>query len=128
MRETIDSRDLCKRVFELDESIRFAALADRYGKPSVMKYKKGSVPLLSKEEAMLSIIQSTVRMGSIKSMIGKLGKLVYASAVYEKVIRATIPLNDGSYLLMSFEADANHESIILKKIMPFLQKHGLTGR
>lgn len=59
----------------------------------------------------------------------KLGKTVYATATYQRVKRATISLfNEGqkydSYLMVSFEKEANIESIINDKILPLLSKIG----
>jgi hypothetical protein len=39
----------------------------------------------------------------------------------EKVKRATIPMGDGGILMMSFDVEADHEAIILSKILPMLK-------
>jgi hypothetical protein len=57
----------------------------------------------------------------------KLGRTVYATAVYEKVKRGTISMYDEkgkaeALLMVSFEKEADHDAIIRKKIMPFLRK------
>lgn len=54
-------------------------------------------------------------------MEDSLGSTVYALALYEKVKRATLPLDDGAILLLSFDIEANHEPIILSKILPLLK-------
>lgn len=120
-------RDLCKQIFAFDKSIRFAGVADRYGTTILTEYRKTSTPLLSKQESALSIIQASIRMGSRKTLQPKLGKIVYAFTFHEKVKRATIPLINDSYLMVSFDVDANHDSIIMKKILPLLTKLDLRG-
>lgn len=57
----------------------------------------------------------------------KLGKTIYTFALYEKVKRASIALNKGDYslLMVSFEVAADHESIILHKILPRLKEYNL---
>jgi hypothetical protein len=43
--------------------------------------------------------------------------------MYEKIKRATISLDNKEYniLMVSFDAEADHESIILNKIIPFVK-------
>lgn len=113
---------LCEKICKFDKRIRFAGVADTYGKIVMAQYRKSSSPLLSKQESQLSIMQATVRMGSRKTMQPKLGKIVYAFTYHEKVKRATIPLKNDYYLLVSFDVDANHESLLMKKILPFLKE------
>jgi hypothetical protein len=52
----------------------------------------------------------------------KLGKIMYSIALYEKVKRAIIPIgNDGSFILMiTFDNEADFDSIIRNKIMPLV--------
>ena len=119
-------KDLCKQILEFDKTIRFAGIADKFGKIVMAGYRKGSVPLLSKEESVLSFMQTSIRMGTRKTMQAKLGKIVYAFALYEKVKRVTIPLSNYSVLMSSFDIEADHESIISKKILPLVKKHGLS--
>ena len=51
----------------------------------------------------------------------KLGRTVYAFAMYEKVKRATIPIKDNGILMLSFDIGADHEPIIVDKIVPRLK-------
>lgn len=117
--------DFCKQILACDKRIRFAGVADKFGKIVMSEYRKGSVPLLSKQESMLSAIQTTIRMGTQKTVQPILGKIIYSFTFYEKVKRATIPLSDHSSLMISFDIEADHESIILKKILPLLKSHSL---
>lgn len=116
-------------VLGLDKTIRFAGIASLEGKILASKYRSDIQPLLTLQESELSIMQSLLRMSMRKTLEGKLGKTVYATAVYQKVKRSTISLfNEGeksdSYLMLSFERDANHEALINEKILPFLEKTG----
>ena len=78
-------------------------------------------------------MQSLIRMSMRKTLEEKFGKTIYSVTVYEKVKRVTIVLfnnsvqkdegNDDSealLLMVSFEKDSDHETIITKKILPFL--------
>jgi hypothetical protein len=118
-------KQFCKQILELDEAFRFAGIIDKFGKILMAEHRKSSSPLLSKQEAMLSFTQSAIRMGSRKTLQPKLGKLIYTFSWYEKVKRATIPLNNSSVLLLSFDVEAPHDDMILNKVIPLAKKHGL---
>jgi hypothetical protein len=118
--------DLCKQILELDKTIRFVGIASIEGKLVAQEYREGLESLLTKEESELSVMQSIIRMGTRKVLEKKIGKTIYAFALYEKVKRATIPLGDTNILMISFDIEANHESIILNKILPFIRKEHST--
>lgn len=78
-------------------------------------------------------MQSLIRMSMRKTLEEKFGKTIYSVTVYEKLKRVTIVLfnnsvqkdegNDDSealLLMVSFEKDSDPETIITKKILPFL--------
>ena len=115
-------QDLCKHILELDKTIRFVGIASIEGKLIAQEYRVGLESLLTKEESELSVMQSIIRMGTRKVLEDKVGKTIYAFALYEKVKRATIPLDDANILMVSFDIEANHESIILNKILPLISK------
>ena len=121
---SLDLNDLCKGILQLDDSIRFAGVANMKGKLVAEAYREGSVPLLTKQETELSALQAIVKMATRQTLEEKkLGKTIYAFALYEKLKRATIPLMDEKdhILLISFELQADHENIILHKILPFMK-------
>ena len=118
-------KDFCRQILDLDKSIRFAGVSDGGGKSIMKEYRKGVVPLLSEREEESSLLQAAIRMAARKVFEPKIGKTIYASALYEKVKRATIPLNNDLILMVSFDIEANHEPIILIKVIPLAKKHGL---
>jgi hypothetical protein len=120
----VNKKDLCKQILELDRTIRFAAMASVEGKLIAEEYREGLESLLTKEESELSVMQSIIRMGTRRVLEEKVGKTIYAFALYEKVKRATLPLGDTDILMVSFDIEANHEYIILNKILPFVRKEG----
>jgi hypothetical protein len=121
-KEEKGEQDLCKHILELDKTIRFVGIASIEGKLIAQEYRVGLESLLTKEESELSVMQSIIRMGTRKVLEEKVGKTIYAFALYEKVKRATIPLGDANILMVSFDIEANHESIILNKILPLIRK------
>jgi hypothetical protein len=115
-------RNLCKQILQLDKTIRFVGIASIEGKLIAQEYREGLQSFLTKEESELSVMQSIIRMGTRKVLEEKVGKTIYAFALYEKVKRATMPLGDSSILMTSFDIEANHEDIILNKILPLVSK------
>ncbi|MGC2428949.1 MAG: hypothetical protein WA421_18085 [Nitrososphaeraceae archaeon] len=118
--------EFCKQILQLDNSIRFAGIANMKGKLVAEAYREGLVPLLTKQETELSALQAIVKMATRESLEEKkLGKTIYASALYDKIKRATIPLRGeiicDYILLVSFDLEAEHESIILNKILPLVK-------
>jgi hypothetical protein len=116
------SKILCKQILGLDKTIRYVGIANMEGKMIAQGYRKGLRSLLTIKESELSAMQSIIRMGTRKVFEGKLGKTIYAFALYEKVKRATIPLDNDNILMISFDIEASHEFIILSKILPHIRK------
>ena len=56
-----------------------------------------------------------------RSLASKIGKGQYAMAVYEKIKRITIPLENDHLLLVTLEIDSDHDKII-NGILSFIKK------
>ena len=74
-------------------------------------------------------MHSLIRMGLRRTFEQKIGKVIYSTTLYEKEKRATITMfNEGNHvdalLMVPFEKEAEHEFIITKKILPFLNNIG----
>jgi hypothetical protein len=121
--------DLCRRVLELDPTIRFVAIATLDADIVAIQYRNGIVPLLTEEETKLSVMQSLMRAAIRRTLENKLGRTVYATAVYEKIKRATISMFDNhtrqetAFLMISVEKQTNLESIIPDKILPLVESY-----
>ncbi len=118
---------ICDEILELDSSIRFAAIANKMGKLVAAKSNPRVQVLLTNDEIEANIIKAVLRMKTREDYEEKLGRTIYTFALYEKVKRASISLNKGDYsvLMVSFEVAADHESIILRKILPKIKEHNL---
>ncbi len=121
--------DFCKSVLALDSKIRFAGIADGDGKLEGTADRKGLNPLLNPEERAQYAITAATRQHTRLRWEYRLGRIVYASSHYAKLIRATIPIADENsrlshVLLISFDADADdfHQTIT-KKIIPLVRKN-----
>jgi len=120
-------KDFCKQILELDKTIGFAGIVDNLGILVMAEYRNELLPLLSRQELESSVMQEAMNMAARKGMETSLGKIIYTFSLYEKLKRATIPLSNPKdhMLVVLFDIKAEHESIILKKILPHLQKYGL---
>jgi hypothetical protein len=57
----------------------------------------------------------------------KLGKPIYSFTLYQKVKTVTTSLGSKEYpiLMASFDVEADHDNIIVNKILPFINEVGL---
>jgi hypothetical protein len=117
--------DVCQSIIDLDKTVRFAGIANMRRTIVSAKYREGLLPLLTREETIESIEHSVLRMSTRRLIEGKLGKTIYSITFYERVKRAVIPIGrDGDFILMvSFDNEADHDSIIHNKIMPLISYH-----
>ena len=122
-------QEFCDKVIALDNSIRFAAIADEDGKMMATAERKGLKAILTPEERAQYAITAATRQYTRLRWEYLLGRINYAMSHYAKLIRATIPIADEnsrlSYvLLLSFDVDAdNVHNTIMKKIIPLVRKN-----
>ncbi|HJT46896.1 MAG TPA: hypothetical protein VJ729_01850 [Nitrososphaeraceae archaeon] len=115
--ENLDS--ICKEIQQLDNSIRFAGIANNLGSLVATAYRNGLTPLTDKKETAHYAMQAVLRAAIREDFESKIGRLVYSIGKYERLIRATIPIpikvssskeDDESksyYLLLSFDLNFN---------------------
>lgn len=134
---------LCKGVIAKDSSIRFAGIANQMGKLVEAAYREGLQPLMDRQETEHYTVQTVLRASTRETFENKIGKQRYAIAVYEKLIRATVPIvirdhqDDKDekqkkqqekqdfkwfYLLVSFDLSSDVISIIENKILPLIRQ------
>jgi hypothetical protein len=123
------AKEICNQVLQLDKSIRFAGIANNMGTLIAYKLRKGLVPLLNEEELQNNILKTVLRMKIREDYESKLGDVIYTFALYKRVKRASIPLDnpDLAVLTVSFDMAANQDNIIMDKILPVLKQGRLTG-
>jgi hypothetical protein len=108
----MDFDNLCKRILDMDNNIRFAGVCDESGEIKYGSQREGVENILSSEETRKSNLQALARWGLRNSLAPKIGKGKYAMAEYEKIKRITIPLPDEHLLLVTTEVKADHGKII----------------
>jgi hypothetical protein len=114
----------CKSVVSKDKSIRWAGVVNKTGVILVQKVQEGVKLLLSDEENEEYAASAISRQKTRGRFESKIGKMLYAFGRYEKLHRATIPINENYYLLITLEVNQkNFDSIIMDKIMPLIAEH-----
>jgi hypothetical protein len=74
--------------------------------------REGLQNLLTPEETKESISDAITRWETRKKLSGKLGDPLYAMAIYKKVKRITLPINQKGLILVSMDPSGYHEVII----------------
>ena len=118
---------LCNQILQSDSSVRFVGIPNKMGSQIVSSYRYGLTLLLTPQEIEMFAIESVLRMNTRKDFQSKLGKPIYSFTLYEKVKRATITLESEDYpiLMVSFDIEADHDHIIIDKMLPIIRKEGL---
>ena len=127
MKAEEDLRRLCTQILRSDSSVRYVIIPNKMGRQIVSSYRNGLTPLLTPQEIEMFAIESVLRMNTRKDFESKLGKPIYSFTLYEKVKRATITLETEEYpiLMVSFDIQADHDHIIIDKMLPIIRKEGL---
>lgn len=110
-------------VLHLDESIRWVGLTNREGLILNEKFREKLTPLLTEEENEEYASNAISRQRTRSKFEEKIGKLIYAFGKYEKINRATIPINGNYFLLLSLDSDEfNFDKIIMDKVLPLINE------
>ncbi len=116
-------QEVCNRILDTDRSIRFVGIANQMGRPVASTSRAGLELVLTKDEIDSYMIKIVLQMKTAEDVESKLGRVVYTLVFYSKLKRVIIPLKhpDFSVLVVSFDVSANHEDIIMKKILPLVK-------
>ena len=128
MKAKEDLRRLCNQILESDSSVRFVGIPNKMGRQIVSSYRNGLTLLLTPQEIEMFAIESVLRMNTRKDFESKLGRPIYSFTLYEKIKRATITLESEEYpiLMVSFDIQADHDHIIIDKMLPIIRKVALS--
>lgn len=115
---------LCKDVLAKDRSIRWVAIVNKNGVILTQKAREGVKLLLTEEENEEYAATAIARQRTRGKFESKIGKMIYAFGRYEKLHRATIPINEDYYLLLTLDVDEkNFDSIIIEKVMSLISEN-----
>ena len=114
---------ICEEVLAKHGSIRWTGIVNKNGVILAQKNRKGVKLLLSEEENEEYAATAIARQKTRGKFEPKIGKMVYSFGRYELLHRATIPINDNYYMLMTLDVEEkNFDSIIMDKIVPVITK------
>jgi hypothetical protein len=112
-----------KQILNLHGSIRWLGIANKFGVLVNVEQRQDLQPLLSEEENEEYASATVTRQKTRTKFEPKTGKLIYAVARYQKLNRATIPITDDYYLLISLDAELqNFDDLIMEKVIPIVVK------
>jgi hypothetical protein len=121
-------KEFCDQLLKLNSSIRFVGIADDTGSLLSISERKALKPLLNYQETEQYAITAATRQYTRLRWQHTLGKVDYACSIYEKLIRANIPITDANnrlayVILITFDIGTdNFHQIITKKIIPLIRK------
>lgn len=114
---------ICEEVLAKHSSIRWTAIVNKNGVILAQKARKEAKLLLSEEENEEYAATAIARQKTRGKFEPKIGKIVYSFGRYELLHRATIPINENFYLLITLEVEEkNFDSIIMDRILPVIVK------
>lgn len=102
--------EFCNEIFKIDKRIRYVGIIDE--NRTYQKMREGLQNLLTLDETRESMDDAIIRWKTRKKLSKKIGAPIYALAVYEKVKRMTIPLDNDGLLLVSMDSLGYHEVVI----------------
>ncbi len=98
-----ENEQLVKKIGELDSIIRFVAICNRFGEITA-KFTRDNVTLHLNEYETSKLLREAANSWHYRHQLSfKLGKGKFALAVYEKLIRLTIPIDQENLLLLTLE-------------------------
>src|SRR3712207_9510416 len=87
----------------LFRSIRWTGIVNKNGVILAQKTRKGARLLLSEEENEEYAATAIARQKTRGKFAPKIGKMVYSFGRYELLHRATVPINENYYLLITLD-------------------------
>ena len=120
-------QNFCREIINRHYFIRSAAIADNVGHFMATAYRRRLIPLMTQEDSSRAAAQAAIRAATRNKFKSKIGDLQFSLSRYEKLVRATIPIKNGEkikcLLLLTFDIEAEADSIILKRILPYVAEN-----
>ncbi len=111
---------LCKKILNIDSSIRFVGILCKCGRLKAYGRKKDITPQLTVPETKLVHREALLKAKMNRVFDGKLGKTNWSVESRDAVKWITIYVNKD-LILMSTEISSNHDMIV-KSILSFLKR------
>ena len=101
----MDFRNLLKKIMDSDPNIRHSIIADSDGNIIATNHRPEIANHLSPEETAASLKRAAVAWKGRNELAPKIGKGLYAIAVFEKITRMTFPLGDENLIFVSLGSE-----------------------
>ena len=121
---------LSERILSLDSGIRYVVITNQEGDYLADATREDADLMLSREEMVLSITQSLIRMNIRLTLEGKLGRPLYSFTEYENIKRATIVCyNNDDYekrsdikfiVVLVLEKQSRNETTLLSEVVKLI--------
>ena len=120
-------QNFCGEIIKKHYFIRSAAIANNVGHFMATAYRRRLITLMTQEDSSRAAAQAAIRSATRNRFKSKIGDLQFSLSRYEKLVRATIPIKNGEkirfLLLLTFDVEAEADSIILKRILPYVAEN-----
>ena len=120
-------QNFCGEILNRHYFIRSAAVADHVGHLMATACRRGLAPLMTQDESSRAAAQAAIRAATRNKFKSKMGELQFSLSRYDKLVRATVPIKSGQksrfLLLLTFDREAEADSIILKRILPCIAEN-----
>ena len=112
----------CNGIITKAGSIRWVGLVNKNGVILTQKVRHGVKLLLTEEENEEYAASAIARQKTRSKFESKIGRINYAFGRYDKLLRATIPINENYFLLLTLDVEEkNFDSIIMDKVAPYIE-------
>ena len=120
-------QNFCREIVNRHYFVRSAAIADNVGHIMATACRQRMLPLMTQEDSSRAAAQAAIRAATRNKFKTKIGELQFSLSRYEKLVRATVPIKNGEkikfLLLLTFDIEAEADSIILKRILPYVAEN-----
>ncbi|MBA4718316.1 MAG: hypothetical protein HRO68_04170 [Nitrosopumilus sp.] len=96
-------KDLLKKIIQSNDNIRLAAICGNFGTITEKVQRAGITLLLTERDTEKLIGEAIHSWQTRRKFSQKIGEGQYAMAVYGKIIRLSIPLNEYQILLITLD-------------------------
>lgn len=111
----------CSDVLATDRSVRWAGVVNKNGVIISQRTREGLKLILTEEENEEYAATAIARQKTRGRFESKIGKMYYALGRYEKLHRATIPIREDYYLLVTIDMEEKEfDALIMDKILPLI--------
>ncbi len=111
----------CSDVLATDKSVRWAGIVNKNGIIISQRTREGLKLILTEEENEEYAATAIARQKTRSKFESKIGRMYYALGRYEKLHRATIPISNNYYLLITIDVEEKEfDALIMDKVLSLI--------